>query len=62
MNFVDNVVTDKVVDLWRAHGAEVQTYQFPADLHLEHGMFDVQDPDQDVVAMVYSKLLELIDQ
>jgi alpha-beta hydrolase superfamily lysophospholipase len=59
---VDYVVTGKIVDLWRAHGADVQTYQFPADLHLEHGLFDVQDPDQDVVAMVYSKLLELIDQ
>lgn len=45
---VDNVVTGKVVDLWRAHSADVQTYQFPADLHLQHGLFDVANPDQDV--------------
>jgi len=59
---VDNVVTGKVIDLWRAHGADVQTYQFPAELHLEHGLFDISDSTQDVLTMVYSRLLELIDQ
>jgi pimeloyl-ACP methyl ester carboxylesterase len=59
---VDNAVTGKVVAWWRAQGADVQTYQFPADLHLEHGLFDVAYPDQDSIAMVYAKLLELIDQ
>jgi carboxylesterase len=63
---VDNVVTGKVVALWRAHGAaDVQTYQFPADLHLGHELTDVQDPHVNVAvvsAMVYPKLLELIDR
>ncbi len=59
---VDNVVTDKVVDLWRAHGAkDVQTYQFPADLHLGHDIIDVKDPNMNV-AVVYPRLLELIDR
>jgi esterase/lipase len=58
---VDNVVIGKVVDLWRAYGVNVQTYQFPADLHLPHGLIDVQEPDQNV-ATVYPKLLELIDR
>ena len=51
----------KVVDLWRAYGVNVQTYQFPADLHLPHGMIDAQEPAQNV-AVVYPKLLELIDR
>ena len=44
------------------HGTDVQTYQFLANLHLEHGLFDVANLDQYIVAMVYSRLLELIDQ
>jgi len=39
----------------------VQTYQFPADLHLGHDLIDVQDPDQNV-AVVYPELIELIDR
>ena len=59
---VDNTVIGKVVEVWRAYrSADVQTYQFPADLHLPHGMIDVQEPDQNV-AVVYPKLLELIDR
>ncbi len=58
---VNLVAIGKVVDLWRAYGVNVQTYQFPADLHLPHGLIDVQEPDQKV-ALVYPKLLELIDR
>ena len=59
---VDNVVTDKVVNLWRARRAkDVQTYQFPADLGLGHDIISVTDPNMNVAA-VYPKLLELIDQ
>jgi carboxylesterase len=59
---VDNVVTDKVVALWRAHGAkDVQTYQFPADLRLGHDIISVNAPNMDI-AVVYPKLLELIDR
>lgn len=59
---VDNVVTDKVVGLSSARWAkDVQTYQFPADLGLGHDIISVDAPNMDV-AVVYSKLLELIDQ
>jgi pimeloyl-ACP methyl ester carboxylesterase len=64
---LNNMVTDKVVDLWRAHGApDVQTYQFPVDLRLGHDLTDLQQPDRNaaavVSAVVYPKLLELIDR
>jgi alpha-beta hydrolase superfamily lysophospholipase len=59
---VDNVVTDEVVAIWRAHGAkEVQTYQFPAGLGLSHDIISVNAPNMNV-AVVYPKLLELIDR
>jgi hypothetical protein len=57
-----NVVTDKVVKLWRTRRAkDVQTYQFPADLGLGHDIISVTDPNMNVAA-VYPKLLELIDR
>jgi len=64
---IDNVVTDKVVAQWRAHGAvDVQTYQFPAALELGHDLTDLQQPDRRaaavVSAVVFPKLLELIDR
>ena len=58
---VDNGAIGKVVDLWRLHGAAVETYQFPADLHLPHGLIDPQEPGQNI-AVVYPRLLELIDR
>ena len=59
---VDNVVTDRVVDLWRRRWAkDVQTYQFPADLGLGHDIIDVKDPNMNVAA-VYPMLLKLIDR
>lgn len=59
---VDNVVTDRVVNLWRTRwNKDVQNYQFPADLGLGHDIIDVKDPNMNVAA-VYPKLLELIDQ
>jgi carboxylesterase len=58
---VDNVATDKVVNLWRRRGAkDVQTYQFPANLGLGHDIIGVTDPNMNVAA-VYPKLFELID-
>jgi len=59
---VDNVVTDQIVDLWRNRWAkQVRTYRFPANLGLGHDIIDVKDPNMNV-AVVYPKLLELIDQ
>lgn len=51
----------RVVDVWRLHGADVETYQFRADLQLPHGLIDPQEPGQNI-AVVYPKLLELIDR
>jgi hypothetical protein len=48
--------------LWRNRWAKkVQTYQFPANLGLGHDIIGVDDPNMNV-AVVYPKLLELIDQ
>jgi hypothetical protein len=59
---IDNFVTDKVVDLWHTRwDKDVQTYQFPADVGLGHDIIDVKDPNMKV-AVVYPKLLELIDR
>ena len=59
---IDNIAVDKVVDLWRTHRANnVQTYQFPAELGLGHDIIDVTDPHMNI-ALVYPKLLELIDR
>jgi len=50
---LDNTVTDKVVDLWRAHGArDLQTYQFPTDLRLGHDLTDLQQPDRNAAAAI----------
>jgi len=41
---VDNGLNAEVVSAWRRHGAhEVETYEFPAALHLNH---DIVDPEQ----------------
>jgi pimeloyl-ACP methyl ester carboxylesterase len=59
---IDNVAVDQVAYLWRMRrGKDVQTYQFPASLGLGHDIIDVTDPNMNV-AVVYPKLLELIDQ
>jgi carboxylesterase len=59
---VDNIVTDKVVNLWRTRWAkEVQTYHFPPDLGLGHDLISVEERNMNA-AVVYPKLLELIDQ
>lgn len=59
---IDNVAVDKVTNLWRLRRAkDVQSYQFPADLGLGHDIIDMKDPHMNV-AVVYPKLLELIDR
>ncbi len=64
---IDNGVTNEVVRIWSAHGnADVQTYQFPIELHLGHDLTDLQQSDQNAVnvisTVVYPKLLEMIDK
>ena len=54
---VDNALTAGVVDAWREWGVDVATYQFPADLELEH---DLIDPSKQTQPVVYPRLVELI--
>jgi carboxylesterase len=58
---VNNVLTGEVAANWRAHGAVIATYEFPADLKLPH---DLIDPNQDDARtdLVYPQLIQLIKQ
>jgi hypothetical protein len=56
---VDNGAVARLVRVWRAHGAHVTSYEFPARLHLNH---DIIDPEQvgGNPALVYPVLEALI--
>ena len=56
---VDNGAVTRLARLWRAHGARLTTYEFPAALGLNH---DIIDPEQvgGNPALVYPVLLDLI--
>jgi len=56
---VENSLTDQLVAEWRAHGARLSTYMFPASLQLDHDLIDPNRGNQKV-EMVYPKLIELI--
>ena len=43
---LDNRFTYKLVDLWRAHGADVSFFEFPASEGLPHDLIDPANPDQ----------------
>lgn len=58
---VDNDVTTQVVQTWREHGANLQTYEFPASLHLGHDIIDSTDPDGNI-ELVYARLIELVNK
>lgn len=50
----------KVVGLWQQYrGNELQTYEFPADLGLNHDLIDPAHPEEQV-DVVYPRLIELI--
>lgn len=57
---VENTTTARVVVDWQAHGASVTTYEFPANLQIDHDMIDPHRDDQHV-DIVYPKLIELIN-
>ncbi len=58
---VNNELTMNVVEQWQAHGAQVTTYEFPADLRLDHDLIDPLQPAQNI-AVVYPRLIQLITQ
>lgn len=58
---VNNALTNEVVGYWRAHGANLRSYEFDASLHLEH---DLIEPDKEPqnTAIVHPKIIELVTQ
>jgi carboxylesterase len=58
---VNNPLTMNVVRAWQAHGANLSTYEFPAELHLGHDLIDPAQRDQKI-DVVYPRLIELVNQ
>ncbi|MCC7360022.1 MAG: alpha/beta fold hydrolase [Anaerolineales bacterium] len=58
---VDNAVAAQVLADWQAHGATVDSFEFPANLRLGHDLIDPGQSDQQV-ALVYPQLIALINR
>jgi len=58
---VDNVVTWEVVKLWKAHSANLDTYEFDAGLRLGHDLIDPNDKGGNI-ELVYPRLITLVNQ
>jgi pimeloyl-ACP methyl ester carboxylesterase len=58
---VNNAIIYEVTDNWRAQGANLSTFEFGADLHLEHDLIDPAQENQQI-EVVYPKLIELIEE
>ncbi len=58
---VNNELTMAVADIWQAHGTDLSTYEFEAELDLGHDLIDPTQPDQKI-DIVYPRLIELASQ
>jgi pimeloyl-ACP methyl ester carboxylesterase len=58
---VNNELTAQVIQEWRAHGANLSTYEFEKELGLGHDLIDPNDQDANI-DLVYSRLIDLIDK
>jgi hypothetical protein len=57
---VNQEMTDRVVALWQKRTpGKVSTYEFPAELGLDHDLIDPDSPHANTDA-VYPRLIELI--
>ncbi len=56
---INNEMTMKIVNIWKAHHASLSTSEFEAGLKLPHDIIDPAQPDQKI-DVVYPRLLELI--
>jgi esterase/lipase len=57
---VDNALTAQVLNAWRRHGArDIETYEFPKSLHLNHDVVDPEQVDANV-AVTYPVLMRAI--
>jgi len=57
---LENRFTYRIVEWWRSHGAEVETYEFPLSHHLPHDLIDPVNPDQNT-ELVYPIVTRLIE-
>lgn len=57
---LDNRFTYRLVESWRAHGASVETYEFPASDRLPHDLIDPGNPAQNT-ELVYPTVTRLIE-
>lgn len=57
---LDNRFTYRLVESWRAHGANVETYEFPASDRLPHDLIDPGNPAQNnqLVYPIVTRLIE----
>jgi len=60
-NSVNNALTMGVVKSWQAHAANLTTYEFEANLKLDHDLIDPRQPNQRI-DIVYPRLIDLINQ
>ena len=60
-NSVNNALTMDVVKSWQAHAANLTTYEFEANLKLDHDIIDPSQPNQRI-DIVYPRLIDLINQ
>jgi hypothetical protein len=59
---VDNTVTARIVERWRASGhTRIDTFAFNLDAHLPHDLIDPDQPDG-CMDCVYPVLLDLIER
>ena len=58
---VNNDLTAQLAQNWQSHGARLTTYTFAAELGLSHDVIDPHSKDSNF-ALVYPRLIELIDQ
>lgn len=57
---LDNRFTYRLIDSWRANGATIQTYEFPASDRLPHDLIDPGNAAQNT-ALVYPVLSRLLE-
>lgn len=57
---LDNRFTYRLIESWRAHGAAIETYEFPASDHLPHDLIDPGNAAQNA-ALVYPVVTRLIE-
>lgn len=57
---LDNRFTYRLVEAWRAHGAKVETHEFPASDRLPHDLIDPGNPAQNnqLVYPIVTRLIE----